>query len=93
MHVSGLFQPTDHDGKYVDSGNPTGLYHLILGEGQNAFVANGLGGTSLLNANIFLEMDKKTLALKNWPEEIRNDATLAVLPPTPPVPLLAYIWR
>ncbi|KAJ7097404.1 hypothetical protein C8R44DRAFT_949487 [Mycena epipterygia] len=57
----------------VAVGKPTGLYHLIVGEGQNAFVGNGLGGTSLINANVFLETDKRTLQLSAWPEEIRND--------------------
>ncbi|KAJ7177844.1 hypothetical protein C8R46DRAFT_1212580 [Mycena filopes] len=59
----------------VAVGGPTGLYHLILGEGQNAFVGHGLGGTSLLNANVFLEADKRTLELSTWPDEIRTDPT------------------
>lgn len=50
-----------------------GLYQLILGEGQNIFVGCGLGGTSLLNANVFLEADDKTLQMDLWPEEIRKD--------------------
>ncbi|KAF1960770.1 FAD/NAD(P)-binding domain-containing protein [Byssothecium circinans] len=59
--------------KDLEIGKRTGLYHLVLGEGQNVFVGNGLGGTSLLNANVFLPPDKRTLALKAWPEEIRKD--------------------
>ncbi|RAL60885.1 hypothetical protein DID88_010210 [Monilinia fructigena] len=43
------------------------------GNGQNAFVANGLGGTSLLNANIFLEADKDTLAMDCWPKELQEE--------------------
>ncbi|KAJ7641620.1 hypothetical protein FB45DRAFT_825916 [Roridomyces roridus] len=66
LHVSG-------HGKFSGMGKPTGLYHLIVGEGQNALVGNGLGGTSLINANIFLEADKRTLQLSNWPAEIRQD--------------------
>ncbi|KAK7532801.1 uncharacterized protein J3D65DRAFT_557668 [Phyllosticta citribraziliensis] len=54
-------------------GTRTGLYHLVVGEGQNAFVGHGLGGTSLLNANVFLEADSRTLAMGEWPPEIRND--------------------
>lgn len=41
VHVSGNI---GKDGKPVvdaTAGDPTGLYHLVLGEGQNAFVANG----------------------------------------------------
>jgi hypothetical protein len=33
----------------------------------------GLGGTSLINANVFLEADKETLAMGQWPEEIRKN--------------------
>lgn len=55
-----------------EGGDPTGLYHLIVGDGQNAFVGNGLGGTSLLNANVFLEADRKVLDLPIWPESLRG---------------------
>lgn len=33
----------------------------------------GLGGTSLINANVYLEADKDTLALEAWPKEIREN--------------------
>ena len=33
----------------------------------------GLGGTSLINANVFMEADKETLAMKAWPPEIREN--------------------
>lgn len=32
-----------------------------------------LGGTSLINANVFLEADKETLSMPVWPEEIRRN--------------------
>ena len=76
MHVSGDFAPGILKGAAVEGGDPTGLYHLIVGKGQNAFVGNGLGGTSLLNANIFLETDDKTMALDCWPEELRRKGVL-----------------
>lgn len=76
LHVSGDFAPGFLSGKMVDGGDPTGLYHLIVGKGQNAFVGNGLGGTSLLNANIFLETDADTLAMKVWPKELRKEGEL-----------------
>lgn len=53
LHVSGDFAPGAKKGKWVEGGDPTRLYHLVVGEGQNAFVGNGLGWTSLLNANVF----------------------------------------
>jgi choline dehydrogenase-like flavoprotein len=76
FHVSGDFAPGFLSGSMVEGGDPTGLYHLIVGKGQNAFVANGLGGTSLLNANVFLEADDKTLAMDCWPEELREKGEL-----------------
>ena len=40
VHISGHIASQDH-GKWFSQGDPTGLYHLIVGEGQNAFVGNG----------------------------------------------------
>ena len=74
LHVSGEFAPSNFlDGKQMDAGDPTGMFHLVFGKGQNAVVGNGLGGTSLMNANVFMEADKGTLSLKAWPKEIRED--------------------
>ncbi|KAJ7596444.1 hypothetical protein C8J56DRAFT_917433 [Mycena floridula] len=73
LHVSGTLTLRKRRPIELEDGDPTGLYHLILGDGQNVFVANGLGGTSLLNANVFLEADAKTLAMDYWPKEIRDD--------------------
>jgi FAD binding domain len=75
LHVSGQFAPGQMKGKWVEGGDPTGLYHLVVGEGQNAFVGNGLGGTSLLNANVFLEADSKVLNMNVWPEELRGESS------------------
>ncbi|KAI9840114.1 MAG: hypothetical protein M1837_001918 [Sclerophora amabilis] len=76
VHVSGSFAPHDKDGKWVETGDRTGLYHLVVGAGQNAFVGNGLGGTSLLNANVFLEADDRTMAMQYWPAELRKKGCL-----------------
>ncbi|KAF2458980.1 hypothetical protein BDY21DRAFT_282680 [Lineolata rhizophorae] len=91
IHISGDFAPKDERSKPVDRGNKTGLYHFILGAGQNAFVGNGLGGTSLLNANIFLKADHKTMAQQDWPDELMEPGSLdeyyekaaAMLEPSP----------
>jgi choline dehydrogenase-like flavoprotein len=75
IRVSGEFAPGDRrsiPGKVVDGGNPTGLYHLAVGEGQNVFMGNGLGGTSLLNANVFLEAHPDVLDMEIWPRELRG---------------------
>lgn len=78
FHVSG-YVPTKgfgngNNGTWESKGGKaTGLYHLTKGEGQDVFVANGLGGTSLINANVFLRADHRALELSEWPAEIRED--------------------
>ena len=73
LHISGEFAPGKASGRLIEGGDPTGLYHLIVGEGQNAFVGNGLGGTSLLNANVFLEADPRVLSMPVWPQELKGE--------------------
>ncbi|KAI0977454.1 glucose-methanol-choline oxidoreductase [Xylaria arbuscula] len=70
LHFSGQVVPPWLPKKVVQGGDPTGMYHLIFGNGQNAVVGNGLGGTSLMNANVFLEADEDVLQMKAWPKEI-----------------------
>lgn len=36
----------------------------------------GLGGTSLINANIFLRADEKTMGMQAWPPELREEGAL-----------------
>ncbi|KAL1999346.1 hypothetical protein VTN02DRAFT_4657 [Thermoascus thermophilus] len=76
LHVSGKFAPFDRNGPYIKEGDVQGLYHLVLGEGQNAFVGHGLGGTSLLNANVFLEADCKSLSMDAWPKALQKPGAL-----------------
>lgn len=73
LRISGEFSPGDRrsiPGTLVGGGNPTGLYHFAAGEGQNVYMGNGLGGTSLLNANVFLEATPAVLELDIWPKEL-----------------------
>jgi choline dehydrogenase-like flavoprotein len=85
IHISGNVESGSELAEF-DGGDPQGLYHIIVGKGQTAFVANGkskfedlvltvpgLGGTSLLNANVFLPADHRTLSQGVFPPEIRND--------------------
>ena len=52
-----------------------GCTSLELGSTDFFLMFEGLGGTSLLNANVFLRADPETMASRLWPKEIR-DATL-----------------
>ncbi|KAL7909362.1 hypothetical protein GGI35DRAFT_479634 [Trichoderma velutinum] len=75
IRVSGEFAPGDRrsiPGTLVNGGNPTGLYHFATGDGQNVYMGNGLGGTSLLNANVFLEATPAVLSMDIWPEELKG---------------------
>ncbi|KAL7928992.1 hypothetical protein V8C35DRAFT_316705 [Trichoderma chlorosporum] len=73
---TGDIRPTSLGAIPVNSGNPTGMFHLFFGRDQSAILGNGLGGTSLINANVFLETDKDVLKMGFWPPEIRDDPTL-----------------
>ncbi|KAI0514386.1 glucose-methanol-choline oxidoreductase [Xylaria bambusicola] len=73
LHYSGQIVPPWLPKKVVHGGDPTAMYHLIFGNGQNALVGNGLGGTSLINANVFLEADEDALQLEQWPKEIKDN--------------------
>lgn len=73
-------------------GNPDGLYNLHLNDDVNALVGCGLGGTSLINANVALEMDKRLLQAEHWPQVFQDHPDLldpfaerarAMLAPTP----------
>ncbi|CAG8697386.1 15011_t:CDS:2, partial [Dentiscutata heterogama] len=54
-------------------GKKTGMYHFYVGSGQSAYVGCGLGGTSLINANVALEADPRVWKMSAWPKEIHDD--------------------
>lgn len=46
LHMSGVLAPGILKDKMVEGGDPTGMYHMIFGRGQNAVVCNGKSGGS-----------------------------------------------
>jgi cholesterol oxidase len=54
-------------------GPQTGLYDFVVGDGINVFLGCGLGGTSLVNANVSLEAEPRVFQDARWPEEVRRD--------------------
>ncbi|QMU29884.1 GMC family oxidoreductase N-terminal domain-containing protein [Adhaeribacter radiodurans] len=54
-------------------GSKTALYEFHMNKDINVFVGCGLGGTSLVNANVCIEPDKRVFNDEVWPREIRND--------------------
>lgn len=55
------------------SGDPAGLYEVFVGNGINVVKGCGLGGTSLINANVSIEPERRVFGRDNWPAPIRND--------------------
>ncbi len=56
-------------------GSRTALFDFHVNAQQNVVVGCGLGGTSLINANVSLEPDADVFSNPRWPQAIRNDRT------------------
>ncbi len=54
-------------------GSPDALFEVHVNDDQYALVGCGLGGTSLINANVSLELDKRLLDQEHWPAVFRDD--------------------
>jgi cholesterol oxidase len=52
---------------------PLGLYDYHLHREVDVFVGSGLGGTSLINANVVIQPDHDLFDDPRWPAEIRQD--------------------
>ena len=55
-------------------GSSTGLYDLRINDDMNVFVGCGLGGTSLVNANVSLKAEPWVFEDSCWPAVIRSEA-------------------
>ncbi len=55
-------------------GPHTGLYDLRVNDNINVFVGCGLGGTSLINANVSLRAEPRVFDDPRWPRAIREEA-------------------
>lgn len=56
----------------------TGLYDFRVNDDINVFVGCGLGGTSLVNANVSLRPEARVFADPRWPAQIRRDSTIGL---------------
>jgi len=61
-----------HTGQRI--GKADRLYDMRVGDDVNVLLGCGLGGTSLINANVAIEPDKRIYA--NWPKPYRDDPDL-----------------
>jgi len=54
-------------------GPATGLYDFHVNRDMNVFVGCGLGGTSLVNANVALRAESRVFEDPSWPQALRDD--------------------
>lgn len=54
-------------------GSPTGLYEMHVNKDITILKGCGLGGTSLINANVALRADPRVFDDLRWPTELRQD--------------------
>jgi cholesterol oxidase len=64
------FQRADGD---EPVGYPDALFDLRIGSTMDVLVGNGLGGTSLINANVAVEPDRDEFGRRPWPRELRDN--------------------
>lgn len=57
-------------------GSPTAMFDFRLGRDISVLVGCGLGGTSLINANVALEPKTSKMKDKKWPPQLRRDGFL-----------------
>lgn len=60
----------------MHTGSRTGLYDLRFNEDINVFLGCGLGGTSLVNANVSIQAKPWVFKLPEWPAELQKDGVL-----------------
>jgi cholesterol oxidase len=56
--------------------NPLGLYELLNYEQISVIKGNGLGGTSLVNANVAIVPDEDVFELDSWPSGVTRDVLM-----------------
>jgi cholesterol oxidase len=66
----------DFPGGHVGSRNS--LYDFRVNEEINVFLGCGLGGTSLVNANVVLRAEPRVFDDPRWPQEVRADLSTLV---------------
>ena len=54
-------------------GSPTGLFDLHVHKGISVLVGCGLGGTSLINANVSIKPEERVFEDPRWPKQLRDE--------------------
>ena len=58
---------------YSFIGDPSDLYDFVVSEDITVLQGCGLGGGSLINANVAIDVDPRVFENPVWPKELRND--------------------
>lgn len=80
-HATAFLKEAQVDVRGVHIGSLTALFDLRLNDDMNVIVGCGLGGTSLINANISLAPEPRVFEDPVWPEAVRQDARRGALEP------------
>lgn len=62
------------DNAWFGRGHRLGLYNCYVGADLDVVVGCGLGGTSLINANVTIKPDPRVFEQSAWPSAIREEA-------------------
>lgn len=65
------------DSELQRHGDPAALFDIRMNSDVTAVVGCGLGGTSLINANVSIEPDHELFRLDDWPAALQDEAALA----------------
>jgi cholesterol oxidase len=66
------------DFPHAHEGSRTGLYDFRVNDDVNVFLGCGLGGTSLVNANVVLRAEPRVFDDPCWPQAVRDDLNTLV---------------
>jgi cholesterol oxidase len=80
-HPAAFLKEVQADVRGLHIGSPTALFDFRFNDDMNVFVGCGLGGTSLINANISLAPEPRVFEDPAWPEAVRQDARRGALEP------------
>jgi cholesterol oxidase len=74
MNINAYRRMTGADKRNV--ANPLGLYNALRNDEVDVLSANGLGGTSLINASVVLRPDPDVFQHGPWPQALRDPTAL-----------------
>ncbi len=79
--VPKMIEETQVDLPETHIGSPAALFDFRFNTDMNVIVGCGLGGTSLINANISLEPEARIFDHPHWPESLRQESRAGSLAP------------